>query len=177
MVLRTHVFSLATVKQQVVRCIIYIISYKNQNQGFIALTATLILTAVLMVVLTTNSTASYFARFDALGNQNKKSSQSLSDSCANAALLKISEDYNYTVSTGGEIVSVGGDECLIVSVKCIDSPCEDSSVHTKHLEIKTSAQYPSQNGSWSTSDVKIFAQNPSSAPVAPIDPITIESWN
>ena len=68
---------------------------KKYQDGFIALIATLILTIVLIMVIITTGMSSFFARFDALGSENKRIGFDISESCVNIALLKISQNYNY----------------------------------------------------------------------------------
>ncbi|MBP9839607.1 MAG: VWA domain-containing protein [Candidatus Pacebacteria bacterium] len=150
---------------------------KNKNGGFIALTSTLILTIVLMMLMFASNTSSFFARFDSLGSEFKRISLGLSESCSNMAILKVSENYNYKLKSDpdysddyeGVVVEVGPDICIIKSVEEITTPsgkCATSQTE-KCLEITTQAEYPLENGSWSSHKVKIVAQNPAFSPTNP----------
>lgn len=150
--------------------------YKNLQNGFIALTSTLILSAVLVMLMITTSTSSFFTRFDALYGEFKRVSLGLSESCLNIALLKIAQNYNYLPPVGGEIINVGIDTCTIKSITCLDNPCEDT-MGRKKLEIETGAKYPSSNGSWSTNKIKISAQNPAISTSPTLLRISVDSWN
>ncbi len=68
------------------------IARKTKESGFIALMSTLILTAVLVGVMFTANTSSFYSRYDALGAEFKRVSLGLSESCSNAALLKIAQN-------------------------------------------------------------------------------------
>jgi hypothetical protein len=147
------------------------IKNKQKQKGFIALTSVLILTIVLVTLMFASNTSSFFARFDSLGSEFKKISLGLSESCSNSALLKIAEDYNYKTTSdpdydsayGGVVVNVGLDKkCFINSIQTLS----DEGVK-KTLKIKTSAQYPSINGSWSTHEVKVVVQDPTFSPTNP----------
>src|SRR3989344_2309287 len=141
------------------------------NKGFLALTSTLIITAVLMMAISATSTSSFFARFDALGSEFKRVSLGLSESCLNAALLKITQNFCYDptadpdyVSGEGVKVDVGPDSCYISSVT-YDTPDCDADKRT--VTIKTTAQYPEQNGSWSSNKIVATIQNPAISVTTP----------
>ena len=146
-------------------------NYKNED-GFIALICTLILTIVLMLVISNASASSFFARFDSLGNEFKRRSLGLSDACLNAGLLKIAQNYNYVPASGGDSVSVGSDSCTIVSVVY---GTEDPLTHKKSATIQTSALYPATNGSLSISKITATIQNPNF--LASSSNISIGSWD
>jgi predicted GIY-YIG superfamily endonuclease len=137
---------------------------RKSDKGFIALTSSLILSAILMLMVFTTGATSFYARADALGSEFKRISLGLSEACSNAALLKIAQNYTYDPGPGGEVVSVGPDLCRIVSVTY--GP-EDPATHRKLATIKTSAQYPPTNGSWSTTEVKVSVQNPTFSSIPP----------
>jgi hypothetical protein len=149
---------------------------ENLQKGFIALTSTVILSVVLLMLMFSASTGNFFARFDSLGGEYKKVSLALSEACVNSALLRIAEDYDYSPPAGGEVVTVGSNSCIIKSVTCLDSPCEDTS-GKKRLEIETYATYPEVNGSWSTNKIRVSTQNPTiSDPDSLSVPIKVEAW-
>lgn len=140
-------------------------SDQSTQRGFIALTATVILSTVLMLLAVTSSTSSFFARFDVMGSEFKRVSLGLSESCANVALLKIAENYNYS---GNETIPVGADECFIKDVT-YDNVQTDSTGRevSKKATIITQAQYPEQNGSWSTNEITATVRNPAYSVVPP----------
>ncbi|HWA32365.1 MAG TPA: hypothetical protein VG694_02865, partial [Candidatus Paceibacterota bacterium] len=141
---------------------------ENKEGGFIALTATIILTIVLVMLITANGTSSFFARFDALGSENKRVSLGLSEACSNAVLLKAVQDYNYN---GGDTITMSdGSTCHVDSLHSTPN-YDDSGAYevSKDITIKTSVQYPEENGSWSTNQIAATIKNPdySSTIVAP----------
>ncbi len=143
-------------------------TYRNGQRGFIALTAVLIMTSMLMVLMYVTGASSFYARFDALNSEYKRISVGLSEACSNAALLKIAQNYNYIPSVGGEVVPVGTDECRILSVAYTNPVLDTLGNETgKTATIRTNAKFPLQNGSWSTHQVVAKVTNPSYMPVAP----------
>ncbi len=143
----------------------------NPERGFIALISTLIITAVLMMALSATSTSSFFARFDALGSEFKRVSLGLSESCLNIALLKIAQNFCYDpiddldyVSGKGVKVNVGPDECYISSVTYDTLDCNAGK---RVATIKTVAQYPGENGSWSANKIVATIQNPAISTTTP----------
>jgi hypothetical protein len=110
--------------------------YKNfqpHNKGFVALLSVIIISSLLLALLFVTNLSSFYARFDALDVENKKVSRSLVESCANAALLNIAQNYNYL---GNETVSVEGNVC---SIDPIIYSSEDTQTHRKTATIKTHA--------------------------------------
>jgi len=129
----------------------------------------------------TTSTGSYYARYDALGNEYKRISLGLSEACMNAALLKIAQNYNYAPPVGGDLVMVGSDTCYITSVTY---GTEDPITHRKLATVKTTSQYPNFGGAWSNSQVQATILNPTysvtqslPAPLLPPPPVSIDSWD
>ena len=139
---------------------------EKKNKGFIALVSVLILSAVLALIMFSNSTSSFFASFDALGSEFKRVSLGLSESCVNKALLNIAQDYEYEPEDDGDTVVIEEDkyECIIESIEytaLLDEDDEPIDLDIKKLAtIKTKAQYPLQNGSWTTSQVTATIYNP-----------------
>lgn len=138
--------------------------HKNGEKGFVALVSTLLISAVLLVLMYTTSAGSFYVRSDALGTEFKRVSVGLSESCSNAALLKISQNYNYTPDVNGDIVTVGPDTCLIKSVTY--GP-ENPITYRKLATINTSAQYPISGGSWSSNKITATIQNPERSTTVP----------
>ncbi len=135
----------------------HVFTYNNTKGGFIALVSTLVISAVLMVLMFSVNTSSFYARFDALGGEYKRTALGLSESCVNAALLKVAQNYNYTLAAGGETVAVGPDLCVI---RAVTYGLEDPITHRKLATIRTDAQYPVTGGAWSTVKVEASVRNP-----------------
>ncbi len=156
---------------------------KYHSRGFAAILVSVIVASILVVLIFTENSASFFARFDALGSEWKRISLGLSESCQNTALLKIAQDYNYDVNADSEYiedegvkVSVGKDECFIRSVETTNAPrpeCDASPLH-KCLKIITGAQYPATEGAWTKNQAIILLQNPTTPTMT--SPISIISW-
>jgi hypothetical protein len=80
----------------------------KSNSGFVALVSVVVVSAVLLVVMFTLSTSSFFNRFDALDSENKSISLGLAEACMSAAMLKVAQDPAYAPAIDGDCVSVGG---------------------------------------------------------------------
>jgi hypothetical protein len=61
-----------------------------QQRGFVALISVIVISAVLLSFMASVGLASFYARFDALGIENKREATALAESCANTALLALS---------------------------------------------------------------------------------------
>ena len=89
----------------------------TDERGFIALMTAVIVAAVLMTLALGASSAGFYARFDALGSEEKRVSLGLAESCANVALLALatsSDPIHYSVSN--QIVMIGEQSCTITSI-------------------------------------------------------------
>jgi uncharacterized membrane protein len=85
------------------------ISGKYQNQqGFLALTATLIIFAILIILLGIVGKSAFYNRFNVLDYENKKVSQSMAEACAETALVNLAKNLNYqtTDAVHGDAVTV-----------------------------------------------------------------------
>lgn len=94
--------------------------FYNQ-QGFIALTSVILISAVLLVLIVVISTSSFFARFNILDYENKKISSSLAEGCIKTALVNLAQDsvnYPGTIpNPAGALVTIEtGKTCRICSV-------------------------------------------------------------
>lgn len=85
----------------------------NTQGGYIALMSAIIIAGVLMVVVFSMSFKGFMTRFNLLDSEYKKRSLNLAEACANTAVLKVIENSSYT---GGEAITVNGENCSIVSV-------------------------------------------------------------
>ena len=73
------------------------------ESGFVALMSVIITSAILLIMVYTILTSSFFARFDALDGENKLVSYQLAEGCVNSAIIAISLGNGTTgcVSLGG----------------------------------------------------------------------------
>lgn len=84
-----------------------------RQSGYIALTAAIIITILILSIVATVSSTGYFARFNVLETLLKTESNELSSACADYALLELALDVNYTGST---TVNVASTTCRIYPV-------------------------------------------------------------
>ena len=85
--------------------------------GFIALTAAILLSALILIISVAVSQTSYLARFDVLTHEFKKTSLALAETCANTALLNLGKNPDYVPLAGGDEVTVGENSCRICDVE------------------------------------------------------------
>ncbi len=135
--------------------------HARHERGFIALTSTIIISAVLIALMAEVDLSSFYALFDALGSESKRASLALAESCVQVALLALATSTDPAhFSLTNMIVGVGQDapgnaqRCVIQSI-----------VHNA-AEVSVSA-YASSNNSYS--EVSARASLPPD--------ITIISWS
>ena len=137
---------------------------KVTQRGFIALISSVVISTILLGLALTAGASGALSRIDALNSEYKRVSLALAESCANTALLKIAQNYNYTPGAG-ETVSIGTDgqgrpeTCTILAVSF---PNGKGGVQNTAV-ITTQAQYPSSNGAFSKITISSTVQNPSFA--------------
>ncbi len=127
---------------------------KNIKGGYIALISAIIISFILISLTFTVSASGYFSRANVSNIEYKRVSLGLAESCANAALLKVAQNFYYVPPVGGEIISVGSETCTI---KTASSTAPDATGR-KLVYITTQAQY---RGAWSNVKVTASAQDPS----------------
>ncbi len=113
-----------------------------------------IMSAVLLAVLFTVNTASFYARFNSLEREYKRNSLALAEGCVNSALLRLGQNYHY--DPHDDVVAIGSESCIIRSIRPLGS-----SGSTVQLSITTQAQV---HGSYSTLQVQATVQNPAVSP-------------
>lgn len=91
-----------------------IVKYQKNPPGYVALISVLIMSALLLVMATAISSASFFSRFNILDSEFKLRSHSLAEGCMNLVRFRLSKDTNYST---GENVNIGQDSCQIFSVQ------------------------------------------------------------
>lgn len=79
----------------------------SKNRGFMALFATIIMSAVLVAFVVTAGRSGLFARFDALGTEDNTIAYHLASSCINEALLAFAAS---STVAAGSVVVLGIDE-------------------------------------------------------------------
>jgi hypothetical protein len=113
--------------------------FLKTERGYIALLTSIILSAMLFGITMTANSSGVFARFDALNSEYKRVALGLAESCQNAALLRMSQNYTYAPAGVGDSVDVGnGNHCTIESVTY---GAEDPVTHQKNATTITSASY------------------------------------
>ena|SRR3989338_4690068 len=83
----------------------------KKKQGFVALISASILSAVLLLIATSLSSASFYGRSNILDAELKEKSTALADACVEVAILNLMKNPVYV----GEVY-VGNDKCVIESV-------------------------------------------------------------
>ena len=137
----------------------------NTSRGFVALTTAVIISAVLIAFMFTTGTSGFFSRVNAAEAEYKRVALGLAESCANTALLKIAQNYNYA---GNEAITVGTDEqgrTETCTIKTVSYGAEDAN-HQRIATIAATASYPVTNGAYSSILISSKVQNPSYPPPA-----------
>jgi hypothetical protein len=90
----------------------------KQERGFIALISVIILSAILLLAITSSGLASLFSRFNLLDAELKERSEAAADACTDIGLLQLATNPSflggvYTLNTldecrVGKVTSVGG---------------------------------------------------------------------
>jgi len=139
------------------------------QEGFIALTSSIIISLLLMTMVLTVSTSSFYARKGALEGENKRESLGLAESCMNIALLRLAENALYRPALDDDAVQIGDGDCVIDSVETA------SSVYPKIFDIITKSE---RLGAFSNIKVSIIMQDPNAPPnISPAPPnIAVLSW-
>ena len=86
---------------------------KNQQPGYIALIATIVIFSLLTAIAVTLSMTSFFVRSTLLESEYKERSIALAEACADTALLKRAANPAYV---GNEIIPVNPASCTILPI-------------------------------------------------------------
>jgi len=81
-----------------------------KNDGYIALISVIILGAILLAVVASISSVTFYQASNGLDGESKERAFALAYSCLDHALLKKAQDGSYT---GNETYFVGADQCAI----------------------------------------------------------------
>ncbi len=76
-----------------------------KKSGYIAITAAIIITILILAIVTTTSSTGYFGRFNILGSLLKEEGDALAEACADTALLGLALDIDYAGATTTNIAS------------------------------------------------------------------------
>ncbi len=95
-------------------------SHRNSQRGFVALMSAIIISALVLVLMAGSGFASFYARYDALGLENKREAQALAESCVNVAILALAtstDPAHFSLSSAEVAVSENpASSCTIVQV-------------------------------------------------------------
>jgi hypothetical protein len=128
------------------------------QSGFVALMSVIIISAILLTLVFTMNLLSFFARYDAYGEDNKRVSLGLADACVEAAKLKIAQNAAYVPASTGDCVSVG-DTCGALGATKTCRICSVSAGAGNSYTITTGAVI---TGSYTELSVKELIANSSS---------------
>ncbi len=87
---------------------------KKNQQGYIAITTSIILAILIMIVAISFGSSSIFTRFNVLDLNNKQASYFIARSCLNRALLSLADNGNYA---GNETINISSYQCIILAVE------------------------------------------------------------
>jgi len=115
----------------------------NNQSGYIALISIIIIAILLITIGVVISFGGFFTRFSILENEYKEISVDLAEACGEFVIAKLAENWFYMLPPGGETMTVGTNNCQIVSIQ--DSGLEKiirtQAIYQKsytNLEIKVS---------------------------------------
>lgn len=90
-------------------------NFKQKQKGFAALTAAIIISTILLVMMAGTAGIAWRGRFAALDYENKKISVALAQACVQTAILELAQNPAYL---GNEIIAVGADRfCKICPIQ------------------------------------------------------------
>ena len=102
------------------------------SQGFVALISAIIISAILLLVVTTLSFTGYYGRFNRLLDEFKERGTVLAEACANDALLRLAHERTYS---GNATTTVGNGQCYIGR---IDTTIPgEMTLHTRAIDHET----------------------------------------
>jgi hypothetical protein len=146
-------------------------STRKNQKGFIALMSAIIISMILVMLIISSGTLAFFARLNVLNGEYKRVSKGLAESCANAALLKASQQgYGYPPSGGGTVINLGAVPCTAADAQCCTissvapvSGSVENAYHQRPTKIVAIAQY---KGAFSNMSITAMVQNPAYSPVS-----------
>ncbi len=139
-------------------------SFVSKPRGFIALISSIIISLVLLTLVTTADLSGFHVRSDVLATEYQEVAISIARSCADVALLKLSEEYTYA---GGESITIGTDaqgRTLSCDIGVIGCPIFTAT--SKTCTIETRGTY---GDSYSRAKTSATVQNPAHSPCSIVD--------
>ncbi len=97
------------------------------KNGYIAITAAIIITILILALIATVSSTGYFGRFNVLGSLIKEEGDALAEACADTALLGLALDSDYA---GATTTNIASSTCTILAI-------EQSASHEKTIKVKS----------------------------------------
>ena len=86
----------------------------NMSKGYIAITTTIIVSLVVLLLSSAVGSSSLFSRLNELDSMYKRSSYFLTRSCLDHAMYKLAQSTSYG---GSETVVIGSDTCTLLPVE------------------------------------------------------------
>lgn len=102
--------------------------FRKNFSGYIALTSVIVISFLVMIIVFAASFSGFYLRENISDDYSKSITRELSEACANLALLKLSQNKNYS---GNETINIDSDTCLIRPVQ----------IYGQTKEIKLSANW------------------------------------
>ncbi len=153
----------------------------TRPRGFIALISAILISTILLSVAATLDQGVFFARFDGLNSEYQEIAQQLARACINTAMLKIRDDYDYTVPfdtgydslRGGVVIPLG--TLYDMPVDCVlqaptTTPAENN--HLRLFGVQATAHF---NRAFSTQRAVVTVYNPH-YPQGMVPVISVSNW-
>ncbi len=84
-----------------------------RQRGFIALASAIIISVLLLAITAAISLTGFFGRFNVFDSESKERSSALAEACIDTAKLNYANNSSY--APNNQSVSVGSDQCTIIS--------------------------------------------------------------
>lgn len=113
----------------------------KNNNGFMALMSAIIISAVLLLIVTSLSFTGFYTRSNILDSELKEKSSALAEACVDTALLKLANDPLYAPPSGGEYIKVdevSNEACTIKSISgsIIKTKANYNNKYFTNLEVR-----------------------------------------
>lgn len=135
-------------------------------RGFIALISAVVISAILMGVAATLDQGVFFTRFDGLNFEYHRIAERLADSCIEAGLLKLADNYDYLVENDSAYDGARSDVPLALGtlygepVGCLltaPTTTPPTSLHTRNYLVVGEASF---NGAFVTKEATVTVTDP-----------------
>ena len=151
-------------------------------QGFIALISAIIISTILLSVAATLDQGTFFARFDQLNGEYHTIAQSLTTACINSALLKLRDNYAYTVYDDPRYDATAGAVLLPLgrlydqNTQCRLEGPTTTPIEINHTRTFTVTARGAFNNSFSRQRVEATVHSPT-YPQGMVPMITLSHWH